>query len=184
MKLHHLSFAFILGLGPGCSGADTSQVTGPVELQVSPPDQRPIATMPGDALSVIVIVDRIEAGSDEHGWSTVASTKQPVDLVKLDGATLASLGVLVLPVGTTTQLRFIVSDGFLITKDNVMHALQIPSGMIEVEGSINLHPCQTGFIQLSLDGDKSLFVHPTGNDDLWILRPMLRVNAVSLGGGC
>jgi transcriptional regulator with AAA-type ATPase domain len=119
----------------------------------------------------------------------LSSQKATVDLLKLQNGTFASLGVTALPGGRLTQIRLLVDEAgpnYVTTPDDVHHPLKVPSGTqsgIKLKLGVDLPDCPVGTLTLDFDGKKSIFTHPTGNGDLWILRPVVRLKAVTAQPG-
>jgi uncharacterized protein DUF4382 len=144
---------------------------------------------PGDVKSIVVTLFKIEAHTAGGGWETLLTKAETVDLMQLQGGTFATLGLTTLPAGHITQLRLFVDDAgpnFVITLDGVQHPLTVPSGDesgIKIIGGFDLEPCATGSVTLDFDGHNSIFTHPTGSGDEWILRPVIRLKSVVHGPG-
>ncbi len=143
----------------------------------------------GDLSEVIVDVDRVTAHA-AGGWVTVSETPVTVDILRL-GDSAVALGFGDLPAGKITQIRLHVLDAsapyVTLTADGSQVPLKVPSGMqsgIKIQGPWNLDECSLTSVTLDLDRKKSIHVHPTGHEDLWILRPVIRAGGTSTGVGC
>jgi hypothetical protein len=158
-----------------CGGAVTRQpAAGNGQLQVS------LVDAPNPVVDEIwVNVTSVTAHSTASGWVTVSTFAQPfaVDLLKLQSAT-APLGLVDLPPGTITQIRLQVSEtGNHVVVGGQSIPLKVPSGCqsgIKIHGPWTVAACQRASVTLDFDGKKSIWTHPTGQGDEWILRPVIR----------
>jgi hypothetical protein len=143
-----------------------------------------------DVKSVVVTITHVDAHVAGAGWQTIASTRVTIDLLALQGGTFALLGVAQLPAGQLTELRLYVDpsgDNHVVGPDGVQHPLTVPSGPesgIKLKLGLALPACATGHLTLDFDGKKSIWVHPHGNHDDWILRPVVRLTEVTAVGSC
>jgi len=185
-----LLFAAALATAAGCSTASSSHsgsgssigsMGGAMELR--------LVDAPSDEVKEIVVtIDKVTAHTG-GGWVELSSQKATIDLLKLQNGTFASLGVNALPSGRLTQIRLLVDEGgpnYVTTPDGAQHPLKVPSGTqsgIKLKLGVELPACPTGTITLDFDGKKSIFTHPTGNGDEWILRPVVRLKAVTAQPG-
>jgi hypothetical protein len=179
----------------GCAGSSgdgtfdpstyTGAMSGAMELRlVDAPNP--------DVTAVVVTITHVDAHIAGAGWVTLSSKKVTVDLLSLQGGTFASLGVTALPAGNLTQLRLYTDDAgpnYVITPDGAQHPLDIPSGDesgIKLKLGIQIDACASGSITLDFDGHKSIWTHPRGGGagDLWQLRPVVRLRAVTQTGTC
>ncbi len=135
-----------------------------------------------------VNVTQVTAHSTSAGWTTVSNTPLEVDLLKLQTYAVP-LGLVNLPAGTVTQIRLHVSqDGnYVVTGGNPV-PLEVPSGSesgIKIHGPWEIAACSRTSVTLDFDGNKSIWYHPTGQGDEWILRPVIRVKkSDSAAVGC
>jgi hypothetical protein len=144
-----------------------------------------------DVTEIVVSVTRVTAHVvGGGGWVDLSTTPATVDLLKLQGGTFALLGVTTIPAGKVTQLRLYTDENgpnYVTTPDGVQHPLKVPSGPqsgIKIKGGFELAACATGSLTLDFDGKKSIFTHPTGAGDDWILRPVIRLKSVATTGSC
>jgi hypothetical protein len=144
-----------------------------------------------DVSEIVVTIDEVSAHVAGGGWVTLANQQATVDLLSLQGGTFALLGVTQLPAGKITQMRLHVVPGGLdyvtTSADGAQHPLITPSGEesgIKIIGGFSLRECDTGNITLDFDGKNSIFTHPTGSGDEWILRPVIRVKSVQATVDC
>src|SRR5258708_22351292 len=104
-------------VGAACSGSSenvgTAQgaLTGPLELRATNhdllPPNTPLPAQVDGLTQIVVTIARVEAkvdsergdGDDRDGWVTVATGPRTIDLLSLQGASFASLGVAQLPAG-------------------------------------------------------------------------------------
>jgi len=173
------TLAAVLGLAGACTG----QKTGPGQLRVSMIDA------PNPAVEQIwVNVTAVRAHQVQSGWVTISTTPVRVDLLTLKDHAL-ELGLASLPAGTVTQIRLVVSsDGNTVKTGGVEVPLFVPSGAqsgIKIKGPWVIDACTETAVLLDFDGAKSIWYHPTGQGDLWILRPVIRtVKAEQAPGTC
>jgi hypothetical protein len=179
----------------GCAGSSgdgnfdpstyTGQMSGAMELRlVDAPNP--------DVTAVVVTITHVDAHIAGAGWVTLSQKKVTVDLLSLAGGSFASLGFTALPAGNLTQLRLYTDDAgpnYVITPDGAQHPLDIPSGDesgIKLKLGIQIDACASGNITLDFDGHKSIWTHPRGGGagDLWQLRPVVRLRAVTQTGTC
>jgi hypothetical protein len=135
-----------------------------------------------------VNVTEVTAHSTSAGWVTVSTTPVKVDLLELQSSAVA-LGLVTLPPGTITQVRLVVTeDGNYVVTGGQQVPLKVPSGSesgIKVKGPWEIAACAQTALTLDFDGKKSIWTHPTGQGDEWILRPVIRVRKVdSVPVGC
>ncbi len=182
---HHVGAAIALGafaLACGAPKTQTPAPTGSGQLAVSLVDAKS-----DSASQVWITVTRVTAHADGGGWFDVTTvpSKLPLtfDLLKLqDSAT--DLGLATLPKGTTiTQIRLYVSgeDGknwVVLSDGTTTKPLKVPSGVqsgIKIHGPWTIAECSQTAVTLDMDGQKSVWTHPTGLEELWILRPVVHV---------
>jgi hypothetical protein len=174
MRLHrtHLAAAALCGgisLFLACSAATGSS---PGQLAVS------LVDAPNPAVSEIwVHVTKVMAHSSASGWRLVSATPLDVDLLKLQSYA-APLGITSMPAGTVTQIRLVVApDGNHVVTAAGDVPLKVPSGSesgIKIKGPWEITSCSKTTVTLDFDGNKSIWYHPTGQGDEWILRPVIR----------
>jgi len=136
---------------------------------------------------IIVTVDKVTAHSNTAGWVALSPGDVRVDILKLADSA-AALGFQNLPAGKVTQLRLYVKEGaerYVTRDDGTRVDLKVPSGIesgIKLHGMFDVAGCQLTNVPLQLDGKKSIWVHPTGGEDLWILRPVIRTGHIDATG--
>lgn len=126
-----------------------------------------------------VTISKVTAHSNSQGWVELFSgTPITIDLLDLKNST-ATLGFKNLPAGKITQIRLYTTEG--ATQNVVLRSgqtvdLKVPSGLqsgIKVKGLFDLKACTKTTLSFGFVGHKSIWVHPTGQGDLWILRPVI-----------
>jgi hypothetical protein len=183
----------LLGYGCGSSGMEAPTATGyaRVALSLSSTSQMRVngPGNVGDLSEVMVDVDRVTAHA-AGGWVTVSEEPVTVDILRL-GEFATPLGFQDLPAGKITQIRLHVlidsAPYVTLAADGSQVPLKVPSGMqsgIKLKGPWDLEACTLTNIELDLDRKKSIHVHPTGHEDLWILRPVIRAGGSSTDVGC
>lgn len=161
---------------------------------------------PGDFVSAIVTVDRVELVGDEDGIVVLRDDPFTEDLIALQNDAAEIVGPVTVPDGLYAQLRFIVSGGCLVVEgetpdpaDNMVYAssgytecgdadgtLQMPS-FAQSGVKVNL---PGGAIQLSgedqvllLDWDVSQsYGRQAGNSGMWVMHPVIHAEDISLSG--
>lgn len=161
-----------------------SSTSGVVQMQ---------GTSPGKPLKVkeiIVTVAKVTAHSSSAGWVTLSSQETTVDILQLAKFT-QPLGFANMPAGKVTQVRLYVAEGkpqYVTRDDGVKVDLKVPSGLqsgIKLHGMFDVEGCALTSVPIEIDGKKSIWVHPTGQQDEWILRPVIRTGKIEASGvGC
>jgi hypothetical protein len=175
-----VAVAAAIGVGLACDAAKR----GPGQLAIQLVDAPNTAV---DEIWVNVTAVRIHEVS--IGWKTVLDTPlPPLDLLKLKDSA-AALGLVNLPAGTVTQIRLVVAPtGNYVTVGGQQIPLKVPSGAesgIKIQGPWEISACTETSVTLDFDGNKSIWVHPTGTGDEWILRPVIRTKkATRTPGTC
>src|SRR6185369_9522254 len=106
-----------------------------------------------------------------------------IDVLKLSQYA-QQLGFANVPAGKITQLRLYVKEGATqyVTRDDGQRIdLKVPSGIqsgIKLKGMFDAAQCTASTVPLKWDGKKSIWVHPTGQGDEWILRPVIHTGSI------
>src|SRR5262245_10998740 len=106
------------------AGCSSGSMTGRIEVRLVDAPSR-------DVSAIVVTIDHVDAHIEGSGWTTLSTTPQTLDLLRLRGGTFATLGIGQLPAGKLTQLRLFVADqaaSFIVTPDGEQHPLVVPSG--------------------------------------------------------
>jgi hypothetical protein len=88
------------------------------------------------------------------------------------------------------SLRLVLQSGvsgYVVTSSGATLPLVVPSGVqtgIRVTGDFDAQACATGHVTLELAGRHSIEIHPDGDGDAYILRPVIRVREVDMTGAC
>ncbi len=200
-----------LALVVGCTGARNGSPSNVGQVDQVNPGVAPAGPAPSgqgqlaialtdapnpDVSSIVVSVAKVTAHSTSAGWVTVSpaavstSTPLAVDLLTLQSSE-QELGLLNLPPGTITQIRLYVSqdDNYVVlTSDKSKVPLKVPSGSqsgVKIQGPWDITACNQTSITLDFDGKKSIWYHPTGQGDEWILRPVIHTKkSDSAAVGC
>jgi hypothetical protein len=132
---------------------------------------------------IIVTIAKVTAHSTESGWQTLSSQTTTVDILKL--AQFAKpLGFANMPKGKITQVRLYVAEAgpqYVTRDDGARVDLKVPSGLqsgIKLKGLFDVGGCQLTTLPIEFDGKHSIWVHPTGQQDEWILRPVIRAGKI------
>jgi hypothetical protein len=208
MRAKLLVFATIPAFAlAACSGSSentaTSQaaLTGPVVLHAvnNDPIVPPALPQVAGLAKIVVTVARVEAKvdvdavgreQDDDAWVTVATGPFTLDLLSLEGGSFATLGVARFPAGDVDSLRLVLQDGlsnYVVTSTGARLPLIVPSDEqagIRVTGDFDAQACATGHVTLELAGRHSIEIHPDGDGDAYILRPVIHLREVNLTGAC
>ena len=140
---------------------------------------QPSAGPDGQVKQVNVTITRVTAHSNTAGWVELfKGPSQLVDLLDLKNSAV-TLGFKDLPAGKVTQIRLYTEENGVqnvVLKDGSTVDLKVPSGVqsgIKVHGPFEVRKCEKVTLSLGFVGHKSIWVHPTGQGDLWILRPVI-----------
>jgi hypothetical protein len=164
---------------------------------------------PGDLEEAWVKVDEIylqgtSAADSTSGRQVLLSTPTGwINLTDLTGSAFHTLvsGVTV-PAGSYTQLRFVVCDAYVVTREGDVYATQgsdLPAG-VTADGQLRVPSgCQSGFKVklpggavalendaeiLSVDFDVSQsFGHQAGNSGAWVMHPVMTATDIEFSGG-
>ncbi len=168
-----------LSLALACGGSEGLIPAGKARLALE------LVDAPTHNLKQInVTVAKVTAHSVEAGWVTIYQGQQTIDLLKLKEYAL-QLGFKDLPPGKVTQIRLILdaaATNHVVLPSGQKVPLKVPSGIesgIKIRGPFGLKACNTTTVTLDFDGPKSIWVHPTGQEELWILRPVIHARRVS-----
>lgn len=165
---------------------------------------------PGDLSKAFVRIDRIylQGAEGENGGGRVDLTTTRtdwVDLLTLSGGRTAELvNGAVVPAGRYSELRFVVCEAYVVTRNGTVYATrdaQLPSG-VTATGELHIPSgCSSGVkvkfpsggdavelanesTILTVDFDVSQsFGHQAGNSGRWIMHPVLRATGVGFSAG-
>ncbi|HSG49039.1 MAG TPA: DUF4382 domain-containing protein [Longimicrobiales bacterium] len=157
---------------------------------------------PGDFVSAIVTVDRVELVGDEDGIVVLRDEPFTEDLILLQNDAAEIVGPVTVPDGLYSQLRFIVSGGCIVVEGETGDMVYASSGYTEcgeADGNLQMPSFSQsgvkvnlpgGAIQLSgedqvllLDWDVSQsFGHQAGNSGMWVMHPVIHAENISLSG--
>lgn len=189
MRSRWLVFGLALGAFAGsvaiasCAGSGGSGVDGPLKSGHARLALKLVDAPNPRVDEINVTIAKVTAHSNTAGWVEIFNGNLTVDLLKLKTRTM-DLGFQDLPAGKITQIRLYTLEGGLqeVVLPSGEHVpLKVPSGVqsgIKIKGPFNLSACSTTTVTLDFDGHKSIWVHPTGQEDLWILRPVIHAKHV------
>jgi hypothetical protein len=122
--------------------------------------------------SVKIRVDSVQVHSSAEGWTTVSSSPQTYDLLKLktDGSQ-ALLADVTLKEGNYQQVRLLISN-VEVTDSTGTHDAKLPSGDLKIVGDLKVAANTTAVVKFDFIVDESL--HVTGNGQ-YILAPVVRL---------
>lgn len=170
-----------------CSGGGSSATSTP---RVSPPTAtsaptatantmgsaifavRDAAADMGAVTGVRIAVDSVRVHNQAGAWTTVSSQSQTYDLLVLRGKGIAELlAETKLAAGSYDQMELTIST-VTVTDDKGQHEAKLPSGKLQLQGSLEVKAGTTSTASFDFLADQSL--HTTG-DGLYILAPVVRV---------
>jgi hypothetical protein len=203
--------ALVLAACSGSSeniGTTQAALTGPVELRAANDDAAafaaslaPVVPQAAGLVKIVVTVARVDAkvdvdalghdhDDDDDSWVTLAIGPFTLDLLSLQGGSVATLGVAQLPAGDVDSLRLVLQDGpsnYVVTSAGTTLPLVVPSDEqtgIRVTGDFDAQACATGHVTLEFAGRHSIEIHPDGDGDAYILRPVIHLREVDMTGVC
>jgi hypothetical protein len=174
----------------GCSGGLQS---GDLELQLTGADQIQLFalpaqpnTEPGDygVVSAIVTINEIDAKVNGV-WTPLVTTSQTIDLLKLDNKTVSSLGVVKLPMGHVSELRFKLDEigPYVVLKSGDKKPLEVPvDGIVKIDGKLDLDACAAGIVILDFDPHIKVEDEPGRRE--YELTCRAHIKTEELKGGC
>ncbi|MBK7857155.1 MAG: DUF4382 domain-containing protein [Archangiaceae bacterium] len=172
-----------------CAGSEpvASSSLGRVQAELN---SNTAGVKPLGVKEIIVTIDKVTAHSTSAGWVALSGTDVTVDILKL-AQYAQQLGFANVPAGKITQLRLYVKEGgtqYVTRDDGVRVDLKVPSGIqsgIKLKGLFDVSACKAATVPLTFDAKHSIWVHPTGQGDEWILRPVIRTGKVDVADmGC
>jgi len=145
--------AALAGCGGGLQAGDVElQLTGADQMQLFSLPAQP-ATEPGDhgIVSAVVTIKEIDA-KVQGNWVPLTTAAQSVDLLHLDNKTVSSLGIVTLPSGHVSELRFKLdkSGAYVVLKSGDKKPLEVPD-VVSVDGKLDLDSCSAGIVILDFD---------------------------------
>jgi hypothetical protein len=166
MSNRHIAFfaaALAAGLA-GCGGAGDSRIV--VRL----------VDAPGDFQEINVDVQKVEIHSTTGGWITLSQPNEVVNLLSLTNGVAKTLADTTIPAGTYEQMRLLLGSNNTVKVNGTVYPLVVPSGLqtgIKLPLSFTVAANTTKDVFIDFNGQKSVFVHGTGNGE-YILRPVVR----------
>jgi hypothetical protein len=107
--------------------------------------------------SILVTFSEVEVLKGSGNWITVAVGPVTYDLLELDGTnTTMALSDMMLPAGTYTHIRFIISNITLTDINGTEHEAFLPGGNIKTDASFQLRKDDTSLIALDFLADESV----------------------------
>lgn len=159
---------------------------------------------PGDLAQAWVRIDAIRLHGEGGGEDLLAERTEWVDLLTLSGGRTAELvNGAVVPAGRYSELRFVVCEAYVVTRDGDVFAsdhAELPAG-VQADGELHMpSACNSGFkvkfpadsalmlesesTILTVDFDVSQsFGHQAGNSGRWVMHPVIHATAVGAAGG-
>ncbi|MCU1281846.1 MAG: hypothetical protein JWM53_5392, partial [bacterium] len=190
------SFMTTLFAASSLAGCVGGVQTGDIELQLTGVDQIQLFSLPtgpaqpntepGDHGIVSAVVTVIEIDAKVNGvWTPVVTTAQTLDLLKLDNKTVNTLGVVKLPAGHISELRFVLDPVFnyVVLKSGDKKPLEIPAdNILKVDGKLDLDACASGIV--ILDFDPHIKIEDEGSRREYELTCKARIKTEEVKGAC
>lgn len=135
-----------------------------------------------DVDEVWVVFDQVSVHHEAHGWKTVVSAAQQVELLSLQGGVVEELGLADLEPGSYSQIRLHVADAWVVV-DGERKPLDVPSGFesgLKLIHGFEMPEC--GVVTLSLDWDVG--AHLIHNSHGYKLRPTMSVVSTTDESSC
>ncbi|HEX6909934.1 MAG TPA: DUF4382 domain-containing protein [Longimicrobium sp.] len=204
MKTKHSKLALSLFAAlavAACDGGTGGNGTSRVSIRLT--------DAPGDLEEAWVKVDRIylKGGADSINGGTVdllTTETDWVNLLELSGGRTAELvNGTVVPAGRYSELRFVVCEGYVVTREGEVYATrdaELPAG-VTADGTLHMpSACSSGFkVKFPADSSVNLasestimtvdfdvsqsFGHQAGNSGRWVMHPVLQATSVGFAGG-
>ena len=133
----------------------------------------------------ITIVE-VEVNHEVNGWTFLTDDLEfelplQLELLTLTNGVRAQLGIVDLEPGHYNQMRLILSEeegaNYVIDSEDNIIDLKVPSGGksgIKLGNGFDIVGESTDIV-LDFNVHKSVYVHPAGHSDKWVLRPTIRV---------
>lgn len=174
----------ILLYGTGCSNDTDSGLltppgttTGTLKLYLT--------DAPVEFSEVNITFSEISVKSGDT-WITVSELEQTFDLLSLTGGLTALLGEVALESGEYGQLRLVISSAEVVIiedPDTSTYPLQIPSGSasgLKIGKGFTIENGEV--LELVIDFDAARSINKLGNNDIYQLKPVLRLVAAEQSG--
>jgi len=183
-----LLMAPILLYGTGCSNDTDSGLltppgttTGTLILYLT--------DAPGEFSEVNITFSEVSVKSGDT-WITVSEQEQTFDLLSLTGGLTALMGEEALESGEYGQIRLLISsaevvivEGEGVDEIEVTYPLQIPSGSasgLKIGKGFTIEDGE--ILELVIDFDAARSIHKLGSNDIYQLKPVLRLVAAEQSG--
>lgn len=163
---------------------------------------------PGDLAEAWVKIDRVYlqgSGDGDAGRTDLLTAATDwVDLLTLSGGRTAELvDGAVVPAGRYSELRFVVCEAYVVTREGDVYAsrdAELPGG-VQADGQLHMpSACSSGFkvkfpadSAVNLDAESTIltvdfdvsqsFGHQAGNSGRWIMHPVMHASTVGFAGG-
>lgn len=143
---------------------------------------------PGDYDEVNVDIQSIEVhqsqGNQQSGWVELENVQAGVyDLLQLTNGVEAVLTETDFPSGRISQMRLVLGDNNSLVKDGQTIPLTVPSGaQTGLKLLINQDLSEGVTYTFQLDFDAAQSVVKSGGSELFVLKPVIRVNTEATSG--
>jgi len=184
----------ILLYGTGCSNdsnlataPDSGTITGGGTLKLYLTDAPAVFSKVDITFTEISVKVKDDT---EDTWITVSDQEQTFDLLSLTGGLTALLGEETLEPGEYGQIRLLITaaEVFIVEGEgddaiDVRYTLQIPSGSasgLKIGKGFTIEEGE--LLELVIDFDAARSIHKLGNNDVYQLKPVLRLVAAEQSG--
>ena len=204
MKTKHGTLALSLFAAlamAACDGGTGGSGTSRVSIRLT--------DAPGDLAEAWVRIDDIylKGAVDSAGGGRtdlLSARTEWVDLLTLSGGRTSELvNGAVVPAGRYSELRFVVCEAYIVTREGDVYATRdavLPTG-VTADGTLHMpSACSSGFkvkfpadSSLNLASESSImtvdfdvsqsFGHQAGNSGRWVMHPVLHATSVGFAGG-
>jgi hypothetical protein len=196
MKSRWIALAGSLAFLAGCGGQGSSDGAPSGKLSVVLKDA------PASLRAAVVTIAEVDlVGSS--GTLVLSTTKTTTNLLTLANDTASLVDRAVVPAGTYTQLRFVITGGYVQTKDGAIYASSptydgLPPGAA-VTGSLRMPSYGQSGLKVDLPGgglaiasqEKIVLVdfdvsrsfgHQAGNSGAWVMHPVCKAIDIEVTG--
>lgn len=168
-----LSFFFV---ACGGGGGDATSDSGTVSMSVT--DAKPL--LPDEVANFYVEFSEIWVHKSGQKWEQLPLVESPytIDLLQFqNGSTTELVPPTTLTSGKYTQVRFVVSDAFLVFESGDEHEVEIPSGKLKTDKNFTIDVESGTAIDLVIHFDLSMSLVVSGDDSdpIYKLKPVLHL---------
>jgi hypothetical protein len=204
MKSRWMALAGSLAFLAGCGGGQGSSNNNGTSTDASATGKLTVLLRDAPASLQAAVVTITEVDLVGASGSLVLSTaKTTTDLLKLSNDTATLVGGAVVPAGTYTQLRFVITGGYIQTAEGAIYASSptyegLPADAV-VTGKLRMPSFAHSGLKIDLpDGGLTIagpekivlvdfdvsqsFGHEAGNSGAWVMHPVCKATDVAVTG--